>query len=170
MTNSNSDVHANTISTPAVMNPVGKHGGRVRVVQGAFELTATLFDADGDTVILARLPSNSRITEIKIANDDLDGATASVFNLGIAQTNGTIDDEDYFASLVTQLQGAIRLTSLFDEAIAAANIADVGKRLWEMAGDSTDPGGMKDIVMYQTATAGSAADGTLAFQIFYTID
>lgn len=170
MANTNSNLIANAVASPVVHPPAGKNYGRVRIAQDAFEVTAADFDADGDTIRLCRIPSNARIISIKIGNDDLDGATDSIFNVGVADPDGTIRDEDFFATLVTQFQSATRLTELFDEALQAANIDEVGETIWEMLDIASDPGGFFEIVLYQTATAGSAQSGTVAFQIMYAID
>jgi hypothetical protein len=174
--NTNSNLVADPNASPTVPNPAGKQYGRVRIAQDAFEVVAADIDADGDTVRLCTLPANARITSIKLANDDLDGASNVAFNVGIYETPSgagaptIIQDEDYFASAVT-MQAAARLTEVFDEAAAAANVADIGKKLYEMAGD-TDAvhDATYDIVLTQTAAASSAQAGTIAFQIEFIVD
>ena len=49
------------------------------------EQTACDFDAIGDTIKLASIPSNARINSIKIANDDLDSGANSAFDLGLLE-------------------------------------------------------------------------------------
>lgn len=175
MANTNSDIVANLVASPPVRNDVSIYGGRMRIAQGAFEVAAADFDADDDTITLCILPSASVVHSIKVANDDLDGATASVFNLGIydwdrsARALGNVVDEDYWATLVTQFQAAATLTELVAE--AAWDIANYGTPLWEgPAALSADPGGEYAIVLTQTAAVASAQAGTVAFEIIYTLD
>ena len=170
MTTTNSDLIANTVASPIVHNPAGKHYGRVRISQGAFEVTGTDFDADGDIIRLARLPVNVRVISIKIGNDDLDSGTDSAFNVGVQRPDGTIEDEDFFATGVTQMRATARLTELYDEAETAANRDEVGETLWEMLDIASDPGGFYDICLYQTAAVSSPITATVNFQIMYAID
>lgn len=170
MTTTNSNLIGNAVASPVVHTPVGKQYGRVRISQDSFEVTGTLFDADNDIIRLARIPVNARIISIKIGNDDLDSGSDSVFNLGVQRPDGTIEDEDFFASLVTQLQADARLTDLYDEAALAANRDEVGETLWEMLDVASDPGGSYDICMYQTAAVSSPITATVNFQILYSVD
>lgn len=170
MTNVNSTLVANFEAEPRVKSPVGQLGGRVRCAQGTLTIPENGYDADGDTLMLAPIPSNARILSIKIGNQDVDSGTDSAFNLGIYDSEGAVKDEDYFASAVTQFRAAARLTELFDEALQDANIADVGKELWEMAGDTEDPGGHYYIAITETATFTEVADAVISFQILYAID
>ena len=170
MTTTNSNLVGNAVASPVVMTPAGKHFGRVRISQDSFEVTGTDFDADGDVIRLSRIPVIARVISIKIGNDDLDSGSDSIFNLGVQRPDGTIEDEDFFASLVTQLQAVARLTELYDEAAAAANRDEVGETLWEMLDVANDPGGFYDICMYQTAAVSSPNTATVNFQIQFSID
>ncbi len=166
MANTNSDLVANLEASPQVLSPSGKLAGRVRIAVSSVEVTAADFDADGDTIKLASIPSNARINSIKIANDDLDSGADSVFNLGLYDRDGAIKDEDVYASLVTQLQSAAALTELVNE---ARDIAKHGQRVFEDAGDTDDTDELLDVVMTQTATVAGAVTGTVAFEIEYTV-
>ncbi len=169
----NSDLMANTAASPAVMNEVANAGGRVRVAQGQVEVDASAEAQAGDILRLARLPVNAVIKSVKIGNDDLDSGTTSVMEVGIYDKDGNAKDADIFASASQQLRAAARLTELFDESAAGAagavgGVGNTGKRLWQLAGDAENPGGEYDICI--THTAACDQDGTIAYQIEYTID
>lgn len=166
MGNTNSDLIGNLEASPQVLSATGKLAGRRRDGASALEVVGTDFDADGDTIKLASIPTNARIRSIKIGNDDLDGGAESVFNLGLYDRDGNIKDEDVYASLVSQLQTATPLTELANE---ARDLGVFGQRVFEDAGDSEDPNELYDVVMTQTAAVGAPVTGTVAFEIIYTI-
>ena len=169
MANTNSTLVANELATPTVLTESSVSGGFVQIASDNVELVAADFDADGDTIHMVDLPSDAIIHSLKVSTDDLDTSTDVSFNYGIYSTDlATIHDEDFFASLITA-QATSRLTELFDEAVTAANRASPGKKLFELAGIATDPGGRLAIVATQTATAASAAAGTFSFQISYSV-
>jgi len=161
---------ANAVATPRVASPVAISGARVRHQKCAFEVTAAQM-VNGNIFRLARLPSNARVSSIKIGNDELDshGTPTVTFDVGVYDTLGTDKDSDCYATSSTQLQSAAALTELRYEA-ATANVDKVEKQLWEDAGYSEDPGGMLDICLTLDAAVATAAAGTLAFIIEYTID
>lgn len=185
MANTNSNVVANEYTTPVTKTSVGQSGGRLRVVGGNFEVAAADIDADGDTVRLARLPANARPWAIWFGGDDLDGSTNLNWNIGLYEpgTDSTApgalvvtaatDGESLFASAITQQ--AVRdigTANLIGEdwVDADAKIALFGQRLWELAEDSEGDFDQYEIVLTQATTAASAAAGTIAFMIWYTID
>lgn len=177
MANTNSNLVASLYTSPIGANAVGQDGGRVRVKMGNFELAAADIDADGDTVRLARLPAVARIVGIFIGGDDLDGSTDLSWNIGLYEPGtdsagpGTVIDEDVFASLITQQAARdMGVNNLITEAVNAGLFANIGERLWEVAGDNQGEFDVYEIVLTQTTAAASAAAGTLCFQIFYTID
>lgn len=169
MANTNSNLIANAVASPVVHNPAGKNYGRVRISQDAFEVADGDFDANLDTIKLARIPVNARIISIKVANDDMDSGTDSLVDIGVYNTDGTIVDQNFFASLLTEFRTATRLTEYYDEAAAVANIDEIGETLWEMLDVASDPGGFYDIVMTQTAAITTDIAATIGFQILYSV-
>ncbi len=136
------------------------------------------FDADGDVVYLAEVPSNSKIVSIKIANDDLDGGTDSVVNVGLYNakqsftTSGAVTysadaviDEDAYATLVTGFQSA---TGFTDYAFEARDINKVSNYVWEDAGLPEDPATNLRIAITQTATVSSDSAGDVSIIVEYT--
>lgn len=171
MVTQDSNLIANAVATPPTLTDVGQAGGRIRVVVDSFEMNAagsTGVDADGDDLRLCRLPSNARIIQFWVAADDLDSGSNVSFNFGMAKTDGTIVDEDEFAS-AKDFQSAIAPVDILFEA-AATDISAWQSTLWERAGESTDPSIMYDIVAYQTAASSGLQAGTFAFMIMYTVD
>ena len=168
MSTANSNLMANILASPKVHNPVGKSGGRERVVMDNFEVLAADV-ANGDIINLCRLPSNVRITSLQIGNDELDsnGTPTVTFDVGGYDPDGTDLNSDAFVTSSTQLQSAAALTELLYETLT---IADTGKYLWEMLGLTADPGGMIDISITIDAANATAAAGTIAFVIKYVLD
>ena len=173
MPNTNSPFVSSIVSGEAWHQFASEEGGRVRNLSGDFEVTDNDFDAVGDTIVLAVLPSHARPLSIKIGNDDLDGAVASVIDVGIYNwitpgTLGTAVDDDVFASSRVSFQTATPLTEYLDEGATA--ITFIGARLWEWAVAASDPGGFYAIVIVQNATVASAQTGTVSFVMKYAMD
>lgn len=170
MASTNSTEVANHVTQPPTFSEHGRAGGHVVQYKGNFEVAAADFDADGDTAVLALVDWNFRPSSIRLAGDDLDGSTNVAFNVGIyrwdevARSLGAEVDEDFFGSAVS-FQSALRLTEVIDEAAAAANVTNVGKTMWELAGLTAVPTGKCAIVLTQSAASASAAAGTIAYEI-----
>ena len=167
MTNQNSQMITDAIASPVVLTPVGLSGGRERVIMGTMEVVAAIFDADNDTLRITKIPTGARITSIEFASDDLDGGTDSAVNVGLAEENGDIIDEDAYASAIEIFRAPVAMTRVENE---ARDINNVGEQVWQDAGKTTDPGGLVEIVLYQTAAVSSPTLGTLSWIIKYTID
>ena len=170
MSTADSNLIANSDAVPPVMNDVNRQGGRVRTVNDAFELATTDIQTN-DIVRLVRLPVNAHILSIQIANDDLDsnGTPTLVADVGLYDpSDDTAVDDDCFATAITQLQSATGWgTELVSE---ADDIADFGKTLWEVAGQTSDPGGEYDLCLTFDTGAATGAAGTLAFKVEYVVD
>lgn len=166
MANSNSNIITDLDASPSRKVKVGKLGGRIRCAVDSFEVLGADIDADGDTVKLCRLPSNAIPLSVVMHYDAL--GTNSAFNVGLYTTDGTLVDEDAFASAETTSAAGGTTANLLAEA-GAVPVAMIGKELWEWAGAAADPGGHYDIVLTQTATV-TDADGTVGFVIQYAID
>lgn len=161
-----SNLITNSDATPVVMNDIGVAGGRIRVCADSFESGAL---TTGDTVALCRLPVNARVYSILIWNDDL-GTTVPA-DLGIYATDATVKDADAFAAAY-----ALGTANADDEGIelrfengGANGIDSMQNKLWELAGDSSNPGGHYDIA-FTCGTVSGGATGTISFQVLYTVD
>jgi hypothetical protein len=84
------------------------------------------------------------------------------FNVGIYETDGTVKDEDVFATTVADE------AALADVRFQAADLNTASKKLWELAGDTSDPGGYYYVAITFNATGGTA--GTLAWNINYIVN
>ena len=159
MTTKNSDLVANFEATPAVLNNAAELAGVVRTAHGSVELAAG-DSTDNDIVMLAPIPSNAAVPQLFVGSDTLGGSCT--FNVGIYKTDGTVKDEDVFASSVADE------AALTDVRFEAADLNTGSQKLWELAGDSTDPGGYFYIAITFNATGGTA--GTLAWNINYIVN
>ena len=160
MTTKNSTLVANFEATPQVANNAQELHGVLRVAQGTIALAAGDSTED-DIVMLAPIPSNASITAIKMAADALGGSCT--FNVGLYQTDGTVVDEDVYATAV-----ADGTTAVADVRTEAANINTIGKKVFENAGASTDPGGYYYVAATFSATGGTAGD--MSFIIEYVVN
>lgn len=156
----------NAVAVPAVANSVSVDGGRVRSKKGTFEVTAAQVTDDGDILRLCRIPTNAVIDSIEIASDAL-GASGGTANVGLYETDGTLVDEDAYASAITLLQAGGAMTRVENE---ARDISKVGQKVWQDGGLTSDPGGLLDICITIAATMGTPAAGTVSFNVRYTVD
>ena len=155
----NSDLVANFEATPQVLNNSALLHGSMRVAQGTIVVAAGDSD-DDDIVMLAPIPSNATVPQIWIGSDTFGGSCT--FNVGIYQTDGTVVDEDYFASTVADA------AAMADVRFEAADINTAGKTMWEMAGASSDPGGYYYIAATMAAAGGT--EGDMSFIINYVVN
>ena len=143
----NSDLIANFEATPSVKSSAALLSGVVRVAQGTVSL-ATGDSDDNDIVMLAPIPSNAVVSQLFIGSDTLGGSCT--FNVGIYTS--TVADE----------------AAMTDLRFEAADINTAGQQLWQLAGDSEDPGGYFYIAATMAAAGGTAGD--MSFNIHYVIN
>jgi len=159
MTTKNTDLVANFEATPQVANNAAELHGVLRTAHGSVELAAG-DSTDNDIVMLAPIPSNAAVPTLFVGADDLGGSCT--YNVGIYKTDGTVKDEDVFATAVADD------AAMADVRFEVANIDTSRKKMWELAGDSEDPGGYFYVAITFAATGGTA--GTMAWNISYVID
>ena len=155
----NTDLVTNFEATPPTLNDVAELHGRLRIAQGTVELAAGDSD-DEDVVMLAPIASNATVPHLYIGSDTFGGSCT--FNVGIYTTAGVVKDEDVFATAVADA------AALADVRHEVANIDTCGKKMYELAGDSTDPGGFYYVAATMSAAGGTI--GTMSFIIHYVID
>ena len=155
----NTDLVANFEATPQVKNSAAELHGVLRTANGTVELDTGDSDND-DIVMLAPLPSNAVVPSLFIGSDSFGGSCT--FNVGIYTTDGTVKDEDVFATDVADA-GAMA-----DVRFEAADINTAGQKMFELAGDTTDPGGYYYIAVTMSAAGGTA--GTLSWNISYVVN
>ena len=139
----------------------------MRVASGTIALAAGDLSAN-DTVMLAQIPTNAAVVSIKLYNDDLDSGSTNTCDVGLFTADGdvTAKDDDCYASAITDLRAAV-LTGT-EVAFEARNVNLMGQRVWEDAGDTTDPGGYYLIGLTFDAAGDTAGD--LSWLITYIVD
>ena len=167
MANVNTSLVTNLLSSPPSMNAAQQLGGSMRVAAGTIALAAGDLSA-GDTVMLVQVPTNAAVLSIKIYNDDLDSGTTNTCDVGLytADGNVTAKDDDCYASAITDLRAAVTVGT--EVAFEARNINLMGQKVFEDAGDATDPGGFY-LIGLKFDAAGNAA-GDLSFLVTYAVD
>ena len=155
----NTDLVANFEATPQVKNSAAELHGVLRTANGTVELDTGDSDND-DIVMLAPIPSNAAVPSLFVGSDSFGGSCT--FNVGIYTTDGTVKDEDVFATDVAD--GA----AMADVRFEAADINTAGQKMFELAGDTTDPGGYYYIAVTMSAAGGTA--GTLSWNISYVVN
>tara|TARA_R100001594_G_scaffold723_6_gene2863 strand:- start:491 stop:988 length:498 start_codon:yes stop_codon:yes gene_type:complete len=165
MANVNTDIVTNYVATPPVKNDSQQLHGVKRVAQGTIALASGDLSAS-DTVMLAPVPTNASITSIKLFNDDLDSGTTNTCDVGLWTTAVAAVDDDCYASAITDLRGAVVTGT--EVAFEARNINTMGQKVWEDAGQSSDPGGVYYVGLIFDAAGDTAGD--LSFIIEYVVD
>jgi hypothetical protein len=95
MTTKNTNLVANFEAIPQVANNSAELAGVLRTAHGFVELAAG-DSTDDDIVMLAPIPSNAAVPQLFVGSDTLGGSCT--FNVGIYETDGTVKDEDVFAT------------------------------------------------------------------------
>ena len=155
----NTDLVSNYEATPSVANNAAELHGVMRTAHGTVELASGDSD-DNDIVMLAPIPSNAAVPSLFIGSDTFGGSCT--FNVGIYTTDGTVKDEDVFASTVADA------AAMADVRFEAADIDTASKKMWELAGDSSDPGGYYYVAATMAAAGGTA--GTMSWNIHYIVN
>ena len=159
MTTKNTDLVANFEASPQVANSAAELAGVLRTAHGSVELAAG-DSTDNDIVMLAPIPSNAAVPTLFIGSDTFGGSCT--FNVGIYTSAGVVKDEDVFATSVADA------AAMADVRYEAADLNTGSQKLWELAGDTSDPGGYYYIAITFNATGGTA--GTLNWNISYVVD
>ena len=159
MTTKNTDLVANFEATPQVANSAAELAGVLRTAHGSVELAAG-DSTDNDIVMLAPIPSNAAVPTLFVGSDTFGGSCT--FNVGIYTSAGVVKDEDVFATSVADA------AAMADVRYEAADLNTGSQKLWELAGDSEDPGGYFYVAITFNATGGTA--GTLNWNISYVVN
>ena len=167
----------NIEATPIVV--LDKKKGEIKTIIDQDAIATTSIDEVNDVMLFAPIPSNSVILDVLLLNDDLDsnGSPALAVNVGLyysgigekqiknGNTSGTVIDADCFASAATTLQAAN--TTWTSVRFEADDIVDVKKEAWEVAGLTTDPGGILYVGLIVTTVAATAAAGDIVVRVDY---
>ena len=165
MANVKSDIVTNQEADPIVFNDASDGIlNNTQVVVSHDEFAAM---AAADTHELIQLPSSARIVDIQIAHDSL--GTTLTLDIGLATiTVGgapTAVDADILVDGYDAAAAQIGWLTILG--LGNVDPENIAKRLWELAGESSDPEIMYSI--YATAaTSGTPAIGSVAVKIEYT--
>lgn len=146
----------------------GTKHARVRYSRAS--LTALLTTASSDVARLMTLKSNARIHAIYIQSGG--EAAAGACNVGLYKTgvnhDGAVVDADLFASASTAPSADTARTEIM---VQAGTLTDEqrGTRLWELAGESSDPQIEYDITMEASTTFTTTAPEIIV-EVYYTVD
>lgn len=149
---------SNRDAQPKTLNPGYLDGQGLRTKRGTVEKATT----DSDTSVYRFFPirSSDVVNSLEIFNDALTGATS--YKVGLyspAKAGGAAVSDALFAtglSLASASTVGVNLT------FSAVDIANIGKRVWELLGLSADPYLEYDVCL-TLVTAGSAA-GTISLR------
>lgn len=137
------------------MIDVGKWKGRVRLCTDTYDVVGATVGLN-DTCALAKIPSHAVILPQSQFSLSATLGAATTVSLGAA-------------SAANALVNAEASTATFTvSAMKAVSIANVGKKLWEVLGYSSDPGG--EIDLFVTFNVDPTANATLTLTLLYVVD
>jgi len=122
----------------------------------------------GSKYIFGSLPSNARMSELKLYSDDIGTTTTADFGIykptNVDGSAGAVVDADFFASAVSLKDGALNGSDITHES-GFFPIENCEKMLWEAIGLASDPSINYDVVA--TLTAAADAAGTMSVKCKY---
>jgi hypothetical protein len=170
----------NLDATPRTTLEAASGGGKLRVFMDTIAAGTGDLDND-DIIVLAQVPSNAKLTSIRIYNDDLNSGSGT-FNVGLyngpqAYTiSGTttdaeaVIDEDCYATDSDAFQAATTVTTGTEELITdTRNINAIANFVWEDGGLAEDPKVPLRIAITMSAT-GTAVAGDITMVVQYVVD
>jgi hypothetical protein len=137
----NSNVIANAVATPKVLNQPAIGGASV-LKEVAGLVTPAADDSQNAIHRFVRVPSNARISQVLLGAAD--ATTAGAYNFGVYQTaenGGAVVDADLFGSAVDLANAADAVEGYMDITYESKEytFAESIKPLWEVLGLSADP-------------------------------
>lgn len=159
-------------ATPRTLANASAAGALLREAVGTVEIANG--DSIGSKYIMCQLPSNARVSAVRIKNDAI--STTGAADFGIYRTTadgGAVVVAAAFASAVSLTSAnnvPLDVTHEADPTDGNTNdlgLADVEKPLWQVLGLTADPKVNYDVVATLTTAAGGA--GTLSVAVQYVI-
>lgn len=122
-------------------------------------------DSANSTYLMARVPTNIRLSNLSlVAFDDLASAGSPTIDVGLFDVSaGITDNDDAINDGINVAAAASAGTRLVKDP------ANIGKYVWELAGESADPGGMVDIKLTLKDAAVNVG-GTITLTLVYWND
>ena len=169
-------------ATPRGLMEAGSGTGKLRVFMDTIAAGTGDID-DDDVIMLAEVPSNSKIISIKLYNDDLDGGSGLVTDIGLynggtkfndtdasatAYAAEALIDRDCYGTLSTDLRAAVTAGTEFR--FETLNINTIANFVWEDGGLTSDPGVPLRIALTIETVAGSAAAGDITMVVQYVVN
>ncbi len=157
--NTKSTIVTNKDATPPKANDNVLDGGRLKGFHATVEVAAA--DDDGSTLRMFRVHSSWLISRLEVFNDAITAGTS--YDVGLYQTaenGGAVKAATAYASVVDM--STARVVPL-DVTFEARNIDQMEKRVWQDAGDASDPNRFYDVVL-RANTIGTAA-GTISMRM-----
>lgn len=138
--------------------------GTFRQIRGSLAFTAAL--ATTDTLYLARIPANHRVTKMVFQFAEIDSGTTVTVNIGTAASGTTYDDADAYTAASTLFRAASVLT------FPTSGTTSTGNPSTWLTGPAAagTPNVDYDVVMVLAAGPSTATSGTIRFWIEYTTD
>lgn len=145
--------------TKAIVNAVDQKGARLRSTQT--DITPATAPVLADVLYLMRIPTNARMIDLGKISYGAFGGTSAV-SMGFYHPTMTAAQVTAGSTKLWNAQSIVAAGSR--QFMFGVALADLGKRAWELAGLTKDPGGEMDIIMtVSTATTAAAriyGDGT----------
>lgn len=139
-------------------------GGKLMCV--AFSAAVAAADEDGSVYKLAKLPANAIPVKCEIVADAI--ASGTDYDLGLYDEKGTtVKDKDVFAQTIDFSSG-FAIGSATNGLKTGPSIANIGKRIWELAGDTVNTKEAGYVLALTANTVGSAA-GNIAGFFYYLV-
>jgi hypothetical protein len=146
----------------AATNPYIAKGSLIEAVGSASLANG---DSIASTYRLCRVPSNARISSVRLFCTAITSGAADIGLRRTAADGGAVVDADYFIA-AQSIAAALAGTE-----VSGGNVitpVNREKRLWELvAGLTADPNTYYDVTV--TLTAATTAAGTLAVQVSFTV-
>ena len=116
------------------------------------------------TYLIARLPTNARLhPQSMLGFDDLASTGSPTVDIGIFNMSGVSDDDDAINDGINVASAASNSTPMIKD------VADWGLQLWEIMGETTDPGGLCDIYV-TLKDAATNTGGTFSASVVFSVD
>ena len=155
----------NEASATFAINAAGQANAHLFTTMGTVEVPDT---ANGDSLMLCKLPVDANIISLKVATDDL--GTAGTMDVGLWKANAdgvfTAVDDDAFAVALDVNAAAVALT---ERRFTALDINTAALPLWNLATGLSARPAYEHLYLGIITDTGTTAVGTLTFQVLYTV-
>ena len=166
MANQESQLITDLTSTPIKKHQSIDVESRVRTAIATVALTDA---AATDVIRFVRVPSRARVEDVELVNDQIDsnGTPTLTVDVGLYATNGgAAVNDNVFSSGNTSLHTA---SNTFVDVLDNVAAADRAKQLWDLLGDSSDPGESYDVALTVDTAAATFSAGNVTLRVRYTL-